>query len=182
MDNQAFARSMERIRQGDKEALKEIYDAYAGYLFYLVLAILGSREDSEDVTSDVFLKIWKAAEHYSEREGHRAWLAMIARNTALDFLRKRQRELPGGLEEVERMADESLPGQERKDAYEDVLSEMSVSQMLEVLKPAEREVVHLKTIGGLTFAEISQVVHSPMGTVTGRYRSAMQKLRRCLGE
>lgn len=174
MDHPAFEECMRRISRQDKGALKEIYDAYAKYIFYLVLPIAGSRENAEDITSEVFLKIWKGAGSFQSKDGHKAWLASIARNQAVDYLRKLGREIPGGLDEVVRMADADQP-----DPYDKVIADLTVSQVLDHLEPAEREVVHLKIMGGLTFAQIASVLQAPAGTVAWRYRQAMGKLRRC---
>ena len=178
MDNQAFEECMSRISRGDTTALKDIYDAYARYIYYLVLPLTGSREDAQDITSDVFIRIWKAAGSFKGKEGHRGWIAAIARNHAIDYLRKRSREVAGGLEEIGELSDAQLREGE-PDEYSRLVSDLTVSQVLDRLSPSEREIVHLKIIGEMTFQEIASVLQIPMGTVTWRYRRAMEKLRRC---
>lgn len=195
MEDRVFDRCMERIKQNDKEALKEIYVAYAGFLFHFILGILGNRENAEDVTSEFFIKLWDIADKYVPGTGHRAWLSRIARNMAIDFLRKNKREIPydAGEREFEMLAasDESAAeGGKKGGGYksesdnrdataEEAVSNLTVKEALERLKPAEREIVHLKIIGDMTFEEISDLLETPMGTVTWRYREAMKKLRRC---
>lgn len=195
MEDRVFDRCMERIKQNDKEALKEIYVAYAGFLFHFILGILGNRENAEDVTSEFFIKLWDIADKYVPGTGHRAWLSRIARNMAIDFLRKNKREIPydAGEREFEMLAasDESTAeGGKKGGGYksesdnrdataEEAVSNLTVKEALERLKPAEREIVHLKIIGDMTFEEISDLLETPMGTVTWRYREAMKKLRRC---
>lgn len=195
MEDRVFDRCMERIKQGDKEALKEIYIAYAGFLFHLILGILGNRENAEDVTSEFFIKLWDVADKYVPGTGHRAWLGRIARNMAIDFLRAHKREIPydAGEREFEALAasDEDAdkggkPGSgygsesgSRDVTAEEAVSNLTVKEALDRLKPAEREIVHLKIIGDMTFEEISNLLEIPMGTVTWRYREAIKKLRRC---
>lgn len=195
MEDQVFDRCMERIRQGDKEALKEIYLAYAGFLFHMILGILGNRENAEDVTSEFFIKLWDIADKYVPGTGHRAWLSRIARNMAIDYLRAHKREIPYDVteREFEKAASGESGGQEGKESrtqyrqdstYQDetaqeAVSNISVQEALAKLKPAEREIVHLKIIGDLTFEEISRTLEIPMGTVTWRYREAIKTLRRC---
>lgn len=195
MEDRVFDRCMERIKQNDKEALKEIYVAYAGFLFHFILGILGNRENAEDVTSEFFIKLWDIADKYVPGTGHKAWLSRIARNMAIDFLRKHKREIPydAGEREFEMLAasDESTAeGGKKGGGYgsesdnrdataEEAVSNLTVKEALERLKPAEREIVHLKIIGDMTFEEISNLLETPMGTVTWRYREAMKKLRRC---
>lgn len=195
MEDRVFERCMERIRQGDKEALKEIYVAYAGFLFHLILGILGNQENAEDVTSEFFIKLWDIADKYVPGTGHRAWLSRIARNMAIDYLRAHRREIPydAGERDFETVSsgenvgagEGGSPGGYRQEStYQDetaqeAVANISVQEALERLKPAEREVVHLKIIGDLTFEEISKMLEVPMGTVTWRYREAINKLRRC---
>lgn len=197
MEDQIFDRCMERIRQGDKEALKEIYIAYAGFLFHLILGILGNRENAEDVTSEFFIKLWDIGDKYVPGTGHRAWISRIARNMAIDYLRAHRREIPVDVREWEFENGSSKQGmsgdgkalenpmasagkaEERDSTAEEAVSNMSIQEALDRLKPAEREIVHLKIIGDLTFEEISKTLEVPMGTVTWRYREAIKTLRRC---
>lgn len=197
MEDQIFDRCMERIRQGDKEALKEIYIAYAGFLFHLILGILGNRENAEDVTSEFFIKLWDIGDKYVPGTGHRAWLSRIARNMAIDYLRAHRREIPVDIGEWEfenaaseqgRLRDGKTSGnpmasvgkdEGRDSTAEEAVSNMSIQEALDRLKPAEREIVHLKIIGDLTFEEISKTLKVPMGTVAWRYREAIKTLRRC---
>lgn len=84
---------MERMRSGDKSALHEVYEAYIGYIYTIVLQTVSNREDAEDVTSEFFMKLWRLADTYRGGNGHRAWMAAIARNMAVDLLRKTKREV-----------------------------------------------------------------------------------------
>ena len=194
MENRVFDRCMERMRQGDKEALREIYVAYAGFLFHLILGIVGNRENAEDVTSEFFIKLWDIADKYVPGTGHRAWLSRIARNMAVDFLRSHKREIPydvgerefetlsvsdDGAKESGRMGGGVSQSDNRDATAEEAVSNLTVQEALGRLKPAEREIVHLKIIGDMTFEEIAGLLEIPMGTVTWRYREAIKKLRRC---
>lgn len=170
MEDQVFDRCMERIRQGDKDALKEIYLAYAGFLFHLILGIVKSRENAEDVTSEFFIRLWNVADRYVPGKGHRAWLSQIARNMAIDFCRANKREV---------LCDAKEPESEADLTEKEAVSNLTMQEALEKLKPSEREVVHLKISGDMTFEEISRLLKIPMGTVTWRYREAIKTLRRC---
>lgn len=182
MEDQQFDLCMERVLQGDKEALKEIYEAYLGYVFHLILGIVGNRENAEDITSEFFIKLWNIADKYKPGGGHKTWLSMVARNLALDFLRANKRELAVDFtqEQTETADVEQTVTQEEfgSEVETEIISDMNVKEILDTLKPAEREVVHMKVIGDLTFQEISNITGLPMGTVTWRYREAIKKLRR----
>lgn len=62
MEEKKFSACMERMKMGDKNALHEIYEAYIGYIYSIVLQVVGNREDAEDVTSEFFIKLWRLAE------------------------------------------------------------------------------------------------------------------------
>lgn len=166
-----FEASVAKIQRGDRNGLKEIYEAYISYIYMIVLGIVGSRENAEDVTSEFFIKIWTAADTYWNNGAHKAWLATIARNMALDFLRKNKREIP-----TEEFVEDACPDETPE---EEVVGDLSVQEALATLSEAERQVVDMKVLGEMSFREISESLNIPMGTVTWRYQNAIKKLRRC---
>lgn len=187
MNEHQFEDAVARMIQGDKTGLKEIYEAYAGYIYRIVYEVVGSRENAEDITGDFFIRLWDRAGQFKPGGGHRGYLAVMARNMAIDFLRKhRKEELTALLQDIEEQ-----PGEERKgsgrfykgtsesDVEKSVIQEISVQEALLTLKPAERQIVSLKVLGDLTFKEIAKVLGIPMGTVTWKYQNAIKKLRRC---
>lgn len=93
MTEQEFEQAVVRIRSGDKDGLKEIYLAYVRFIYAVIYEILQNKENTEDMTSEFFIKLWDVAERYEPGRGHRGYLATIARNMAIDFLRKRRREV-----------------------------------------------------------------------------------------
>lgn len=171
MTQSEFEASIAKIRQGDKNGLKEIYVAYVGYIYTIVFGVVGSKENAEDVTSEFFIRIWTVADTYQANGAHKAWLATIARNMALDFIRKNKREIL-----TEEFAEE--PGTDDTPEME-VVVEMSVQEALATLNDAERQIVDMKVLGEMSFREISESLAIPMGTVTWRYQNAIKKLRRC---
>ena len=173
MEEKQFHKCMKKVRAGDKSALREIYEEYIGYIYSVVLQVVMNKEDAEDVTSEFFIKLWKLADNYESRNGHKAWLATIARNMAIDLLRKNKREVL-----VEGFADSAVESASAEDVEGEVLSDMSLKEALDALKPAEREIVNMKIMGELTFQEIAGILKQPMGTVTWRYQNAIRKLRR----
>ncbi|MBR6257801.1 MAG: RNA polymerase sigma factor [Lachnospiraceae bacterium] len=184
MKEEQFAQCMQRIAAGDKNALREIYEEYLAYLYSVVYGVLGHKETAEDVTSEVFLRIWNTADKFKPGGGHKAYLATIARNMAIDELRKRKREVlmsgntededdSGGVDDIGRAASEETGPEEQ------VIEDVSLKEALDKLKPAEREVVSMKILSEMTFQEISDTLGIPMGTVTWRYQAAIKKLKRC---
>lgn len=179
MTDVEFESAMQKIRQGDKQGLQEIYVAYVSLIYAIVKDVLKNKESAEDVTSDFFIKLWDKADYYREGGGHKAWMAAIARNMAIDYLRKyRKEELSEILDDIET---EELKGQAESGSpvENQVLSDISISEALSRLKEKERQIMNMKILGEMTFQEIANALKLPMGTVTWRYRNAVNKLRRC---
>lgn len=183
MTEERFAECMTAIVNGNRDALREIYEEYLPYLYTVVLGVVQQKETAEDVTSDVFIKIWNSAGQFQPGSGHKGWLATIARHMAIDELRKHKREVlmgsSGDEEEdsggIEDFSAEETPGEGVEDG---VVEQLSIQEALDRLKPEEREIVDMKVLSDMTFKEISEILKIPMGTVTWRYQAAIKKLRR----
>lgn len=178
MTDKAFEQSIEKILCGDKSGLKEIYDAYLSYIYQIIYGILGRKEDAEDVTSDFFIKLWQNADKYKSGNGHKGYMATMARNMAIDHMRKYKREI---LDDFDAKDEDDAPKAEpvsEQNTEGEVIEEISVREALAKLKPEEAQIVNMKVLADMTFAEISETLSVPMGTVTWRYREAIKKLRR----
>lgn len=172
MEDKRFDACMEKIRAGNKEGLREIYDAYSGYIWSVVYEIVKNKENAEDVTSDFFIKLWEKSDSYRTGGGHRTYITVMARNMAIDHIRKYHREEAADIENMEESPKESQLEQQ-------VISRMTIEEAMKTLNDGERQIINLKIMGELTFKEISRVMKQPMGTVTWKYRNALEKLRRC---
>ncbi len=213
MTEAEFERCIKRICQGDQMGLKDIYVDYLPYIYRVVYGIVGNKENAEDITSDFFVKLWSLAPKYQPGNGHKGYLATIARNMAIDHMRKCRREIP--VEEPEQVIYGKRPGMDsgqETDAdhgtggsgagndtekgaggtgmgntseshaetpEEQVISELSLKDALEQLKPEERRIIDMKVLGEMTFKEIAELLGIPMGTVTWRYQEGIRRLRRC---
>lgn len=194
MTEERFEKCILAMKKGNIEGLKEVYEEYGSYIYGIVRQLLSVKEEAEDVTSEFFIRLWEKAGSYRAGSGHKGWMVTIARNMAIDLLRKRRREeLVDFHTERAEDAETEAYGQRaagRQDILEAagsmqgsvedaVVSEMSMREALLTLKEAEREVIHMKIMGEMTFQEISDILQVPLGTVTWRYREAIKKLRRC---
>ncbi len=169
MNDQQFEQNIRHICRDNREGLKNIYEDYCPLIFSVVSDILGNREDAEDVTSEFFIRLWDVADTYRPGKGHRAWMITIARNMAIDFVRRHRREVSAG---------EILDIRRENFCEEDsICRRLSLEQALMTLKKEERQVVNLKIMGELTFREIAKILKKPPGTVAWRYRTAMEKLK-----
>lgn len=186
MTDKEFDVCMQRLNEGDKDALKEIYDEYMKYIYSIIYTMVQNKENTEDIVSDFFIKLWTNSEKYKPGQGHKGYMATIARNMTIDFLRKNNRETLVAEFESNDDDDESrLSGKEQLEASSDKLIEdavvdnMTLTAALETLKANEKEVINLKIMSDLTFQEIADILGKPIGTVTWWYREAIEKLRRC---
>jgi RNA polymerase sigma-70 factor (ECF subfamily) len=167
------------VANGDEVALARLYDAYRVILFGLLVRILNSREEAEDVLQDVFIQVWRRAKDFDEKRGKPfTWLVTLARSRAIDRLRllgARQRLVTGA-------------AQEQTDVVSDALTDTIAVAKREIVQRAlaelpedQRKTLVLAYFDGLTQSEIAKKLNAPLGTVKTRMRTAMQKLRALLG-
>lgn len=172
MTDSDFTRCMSAMAKGDRESLRFIYEEYLRLIYAVVYDIIGQREEAEDITSEFFIKMYSISASYRPGNGHKRWMVTIAKNMAVDRVRKLGREAL--VDEIPESPDNS-----RESHEDEIVNRMTVQQAVKILKPDEREVLDLKTVGGFTFKEISEMTGRPMGTVTWLYSEAIKKLRRC---
>lgn len=174
------AELLRQITGGDEEALALLYDRYKTILFSLILRILHSQSETEDIVQDVFIQVWNKAANFDETRGRPfTWLVTLARSRAIDRLRQ--------LSSRERTATEASRAapEEWTDAAEDAIkSEQSVvvRRALATLPEEQRHTLLLAYFEGLTQTEIAEKLNTPLGTVKTRMRSGMIKLRELLAE
>jgi RNA polymerase sigma-70 factor, ECF subfamily len=166
---------LRRLQAREESALEQLYDRYGALAFTVAWRILGDRHQAEDVVQDVFLSIWRNAGRYDPKQSSfRSWFMTIVRNRCFDKLRGRATR-PQLSHEAE-IAD--APG------THDVLGEVTQSLVAQTVREAldglpleQRQTIELAYYHGLSQTEISQQMAVPLGTVKGRVRMAMQKLR-----
>ncbi len=176
---------MTRLIAGDISALEVLYDRYATLVFSVSLRVLYDRQLAEDVTQEVFLRLWRRPQSFDPTRGRLlSWLMSVTRNRAIDEQRRLARRVM-----TEDPADESLPdlgGIEGKDDPQLALAlaEMrwKVREAMKCLPLAQRQVIELGYFRGLTQVEIAERTGLPLGTVKTRVRLAMNKLRQELQE
>ena len=173
MTQEQFASCINKIKQGDKSGLKEIYDEYLGMVYSAIYGIVNQRENAEDITQDFFVKIYNMAPTMDLKDSHKTFLSVIARNMAIDFVRKNNRSVM-----VDDFVEQGIEPVDKESVEESVVGDMSVTEALATLSENERQVVTMKVLSDMTFKEISEALSIPMGTVTWRYQEALKKLRR----
>ena len=168
------------VARRDELALGLIYDRYRLILFGLMVRILNSREEAEDVLQEVFLQVWRRAADFDERRGRPfTWLITLARSRGIDRLRllgARHRltvsAAQDAAEEISDAANDTFQSEQRE----------IVARALAELSEEQRRILLLAYFEGLTQSEIAKKLDTPLGTVKTRMRSGMIKLRELLGE
>ena len=174
------ANLLNAIARQDEQALASLYDRYRRILFGLLMRILRSREEAEDVLQEVFLQVWRQAPDFDARRGRPfTWLVTLARSRAIDRLRQL-----GSRQRLASSATE-FAGEGISDAAENTFRseqrELVAAAMTE-LSEDQRRTLTLAYFEGLTQAEIAERLRSPLGTVKTRMRSGMIKLRELLSQ
>jgi len=164
------------IAYGDQHAFMELYQQYCNLVFSLALRVVRHQLLAEEVTQDVFLKIWQQPERWNPALGQfSSWLLTITRNAAIDRLRKEQRHLSptaGSTESLFGEATEPSVGDEPLWFEGQVLA-----RLLHELPAEQRELIELAFYQGYTHSELATGLQLPLGTVKTRLRSGLQKLR-----
>ncbi len=187
MTQTEFHTAIKKLAKGDKQMLHVIYETYGKLIYAVVYDLLKSREDAEDVTSEFFIKLIHVAGSYKKEHSHKAWLVKIAKNMAIDWMRKRGREVllyeDAETGEITQNILETGGQEENVSSVEDTtVLETDLKNAMQTLMPKEQEVIDMKLLGDMKFREIAEATEQPMGTVTWLYNQGILKLRRCLKE
>ncbi len=159
-----------------RESFDELYDKYSPALYGIIRKIISDVPAAEDVLQDVFVKIWKNIDNYSEEKGSVfTWVLSIARHTTIDYLRSRQHKLRSQIqnEDINEYIEKHTP----------VLAETGSSgyhNIIAKLEPKYRQVLDLVYFFGYTQDEVSKILNLPLGTVKTRSRKGLQILRKLL--
>lgn len=156
-----------RVRDGDKEAFAHIYDELKQPVFTIACRIVQSREVAEDITHDVFMKLFISPLD-STIKNPRAWVFQMARNLSIDALRKKQ---CSDIEDVLMTA---------KDDFEEIMMRFDIETAISKLSCKEREILTLHLNAGLRFHEISRIVELSMPTTYRLYRKALINMQTLL--
>ena len=160
----------------DQRALLHLYDRYAGKVLGLATRVLGEAMAAEEVTQDVFLKLWAHADRYLPARGAvSTWLLTIARRTALDRLRAEQRRPPLNDETDPDETWAVLPDQSSQG---DEARWRALHLVVGALPETQRQPIELAFFRGLSHSDISKVLGWPIGTVKTRIRLGMAQLRK----
>ncbi len=171
-NTQADTHLVERIRRQDQSALIELYRTYGAAVYSLALRVLQDPGLAEEITQDVFLKLWQMPERWNPALGQlSSWLLTITRNASIDRLRKERHQQTRHVEQTDQLA--NLRADHEPSWYDGEV----LSALLRELPPEQRQLIELAFYQGYTHSELSENLRLPLGTVKTRLRSGLIKLR-----
>jgi RNA polymerase sigma-70 factor, ECF subfamily len=168
---------MQLVRRGEARAFEVLYDRHSGAAFSLAYRMCGARSKAEDVTQEAFLALWRSGARYDRTRGSvRTWVLGIVHNRAIDALRRstvhdRRRASDEGIEERFEAPERTEVEAARRDEAR------AVRELVDQLPEEQGRVIELAYYGGFTHTEIAQMLDTPIGTVKGRMRLGLEKLR-----
>ena len=174
---------IDRVAAQDDAAFKELYDQCASKLYGLAMRVVGKREWADDVLQEAFLNIWRSAVDY---RGHLspplAWMGLIVRSRALDFLRRRNAERFNVTQELDEVLEATLEGDSPDPMSTAFASQQAqaLHQCLARLENQQREVVSLAYLRDLSHSELARQLQLPLGTVKTWIRRGLEQLRACM--
>jgi RNA polymerase sigma-70 factor (ECF subfamily) len=160
------------VRSGDESGMAALYDRYSSIVYSVALRVLGDTAAAEDILQEVFMQLWRNPSVFDSSRGNLgAWLAVIARNRAIDGLRKRRPETD--VEDVIVSVEPDMSGDaERSRAMEKVRSALSA------MPAVQRSALEMAYFEGLSHSEIAAKTGEPLGTVKTRIRAGLLALRK----
>lgn len=173
---------MARVQEGDAQAFEVIFDRHADAAFSLAYRMCGRRVTAEDVVQEAFVSLWRSGARYDRTRGSvRSWVLGVVHNRAIDLFRRDSVRTSKDVSDegaVERMAapDSTEAAVQRGEEASEVRG------ALQDLPDDQRQVIELAYFGGFSHSEIAEQLKLPAGTVKGRMRLGLTKLRLSLGD
>jgi RNA polymerase sigma-70 factor (ECF subfamily) len=165
---------MRRVTRGDQDALAELMTRWTRPVYSLALRILRNAELAEEVTQDVFLKVWKHAALFEEQRGaFSSWVLTMTHHGSIDALRRAKARGSQVTSILDNVLSATLPSPRPGVTP---WQRLRLEQALETLPERQREVVELAYYGGHTREEMARILKEPVGTVKTRLRDAIQRL------
>jgi RNA polymerase sigma-70 factor, ECF subfamily len=164
------------VSEEDPEAFAALYDRHSRAAYSLGYRIMGQKQASEDLVQEVFLKVWRSAASYrAERGSVRTWILSIVHHRGIDQLRataSRQRTK----DRFEASAEKSQPSEAFTETWRNSQRDQ-VREALKTLPPEQLKILELAYFSGYTHVEIAELMDLPLGTVKGRMRLGLKKMK-----
>lgn len=168
---------IDRICAGEARAFEVLYERHAKVAYSLAYRMMGAAGPAEDVTQEAFLSAWRAGRNYSSARGTvRTWLLSIVHHRAIDALRRSARHGRRRSDDDSVWERLEAPGRTEEEVADRQQASL-IQSLLDELPPDQRRAIDLAYFGGFTHVEIADILEIPVGTVKGRMRLGLEKLR-----
>ena len=177
MEKEEIARLLNDIKikkeknENIKDTFELFYNKYYSLVFKVAFSVLKNNENSEDVTQDVFTKIYKLSSDKFPDKNEISWIYTVIKNEAISYLRKQKN--------TENIDDFYKISEENKD-LENIINKDKYNRIINNLEDKQKEIVSLKILGDLSFKEISKLLSIPIGTVQWHYYKAINRLKKVI--
>ena len=161
-----------KLKNNDSDAMDLLYEKYNKLVYGVAFSILKNKENSEDVTQEVFSKLLKLDKNLLPEHGEASWLYTVAKNETIQFLRKYKATLD--IDELYTLESES-------DQIDDIVDMESYYKLIENLSKLDQEIISLRILSDFTFEKIAQMLNMTLGTVQWRYYKALHSIKLSLG-
>src|SRR5436190_19085883 len=178
LERARLTQTLRRVAQGDRNALREVYQRTSAKLFGVCLRILNDRQEAEDVLQDVYLTVWRRAETFDPAKASPiTWLVSVARNRSIDRLRAGRGRSLTDIDEAMEIAD---PGPDPAAQALANAEHQRLAGCIEALDPKHAAAARTAFFEGLTYDALARLAGVPLGTMKGWIRRSLISLRSCL--
>ncbi|MBI1223432.1 MAG: sigma-70 family RNA polymerase sigma factor [Bacteroidetes bacterium] len=168
---------VDQLRNGDKQALEKLYDAYSGMVYGVILKMIRDEETAQEIVQDVFLKVWNNIKNYDESKARLStWIMNIARNRTIDEIRSKKFRNQKENQNIE----DSVYEVDKGNNTELKVDSIGLKSVIERLRPEQKMLLELVYFGGYTHDEAAKELSIPLGTVKTRLRASIIELRKVL--
>lgn len=161
-----------KLKEGDKEALKEIYNKCNKIVYGIAFSILKNRDNSEDIVQIVFMKIMNMSKDLLPIKNEMSWIYSLTKNETLNYIRKQK--------DLVNIGEAYFLLEEDKE-IEKIIEKDSYNNLIKKLPEKDREIISLKILSNMSFREISNLLNMPIGTVQWRYYTSLYSLKLMIG-
>ena len=174
---------MPLVGEKDPEAFEVFFDRHGGIAYSLAYRIVGEKAAAEDITQEAFISIWRSGARFDRTRGSvRAWMLGVVRNRAIDFLRSRAGKAPKLTLDDDALLEQRHAGELTEEEAMRRETATEVRGAIGELPGEQSKVIELAYFGGFSHSEIARMLGVPLGTVKGRMRLGLEKIRVDLAE
>ncbi|MCX6718308.1 MAG: RNA polymerase sigma factor [Candidatus Staskawiczbacteria bacterium] len=172
---------IQQYLKGDSSSLDFLIEKYLKTIYSFVYKNVGSPTDAEDITQEVFVKVWKNMKKFDQNKNFRPWIFQIAKNTSIDYLRKKK-SIPFSRFENEKGQNLLVDNIAEKplNLLENLSDKKTIAVAMQNLTEKEQKIINLRHVEGLSFREIAETFEESVNTIKSRYRRTLSSLRKSI--